>query len=67
MSNTNKIATLSLEQSDGVKQLSSSIHGLNSVSQQNATSSEQIAATSEELDIQAQSLFELISFFKEKK
>ncbi|MBN2806104.1 MAG: methyl-accepting chemotaxis protein [Prolixibacteraceae bacterium] len=59
-----EIATSSKEQSDGVNQINSSIHQLNDISQDNASSAESLAASAEELSAQAYQLEELISKFK---
>lgn len=52
------------EQHQGATQVTMAIHGLDTMGQSNAASSEEIAATSEELSGQAQTLQEAIGFFK---
>jgi len=58
-----EIAAASEEQSSGVGQINSAMDLLNKITQQNASSSEQLAATSEEMSGQAAQLQELIAFF----
>jgi methyl-accepting chemotaxis protein len=52
------------EQSAGVDQVAKALVQLDTVIQQNAASSEELASTAEELSAQASSLAETISFFK---
>ena len=59
-----EITAASEEQSSGVSQINVAMNQLNQVTQQNAASSEELAATSEEMSGQAVQLQELISFFK---
>ena len=59
-----EIASSSKDQSEGVNQINSSIHQLNDISQDNASSAESLAASAEELSAQANQLEELISKFK---
>ncbi len=59
-----EIATASIEQNTGAKQVNNAINGLNQITQQNAASSEEMASGSEELAGQAEQLKQLISFFK---
>ena len=59
-----EIAAASAEQSGGTTQLSAAINQLSQSTQQNAAASEQLAATSEEMSAQAQSLQQLMDFFK---
>jgi methyl-accepting chemotaxis protein len=59
-----EIATASQEQSTSVGQINTSMAQLNQITQQNASSSEELAATSEEMNGQAQALQQLIGFFK---
>jgi len=58
-----EIATSSEEQSSGVGQISTAMDQLNRITQHNASSSEQLAATSEEMSAQAVQLQELMAFF----
>jgi methyl-accepting chemotaxis protein len=51
-------------QADSIGQATSTISGLDSVTQQNAAASEELAATSEELNGQAQQLLQLVGFFR---
>ncbi|HAS46725.1 MAG TPA: chemotaxis protein [Microscillaceae bacterium] len=59
-----EINAASLEQNSGAKQVNSAIQELNLVMQQNVSGSDELAATSEELSSQANSLKNMISFFK---
>jgi methyl-accepting chemotaxis protein len=58
-----EIATASSEQSESVKQIGSVMGQLNQATQQNASASEELAATSEELLGQASQLQDSIAFF----
>lgn len=58
-----EIAAASEEQSAGVGQINIAMDQLNKITQQNASASEELAATSEEMSGQAIQLQELISFF----
>jgi methyl-accepting chemotaxis protein len=58
-----EIAATSAEQSSGVSQINSAMDQLNRITQHNASSSEQLAATSEEMSGQAAQLQELMAFF----
>jgi methyl-accepting chemotaxis protein len=58
-----EIATASEEQSSGVGQINGAMNQLNQITQHNASSSEQLAATSEEMSGQAAQLQELMAFF----
>ncbi|THB63333.1 MAG: methyl-accepting chemotaxis protein [Desulfovibrio sp.] len=58
-----EISASSGEQTDGLKQISTSFQELDKVGQQNASSSEEIASTAEELSSQAAFLKETMSFF----
>ncbi len=62
-----EITAASKEQGTGIDQISSSIQILNTVTQQNAASSEEIASSTEELANQADELKQIISFFKMQK
>jgi methyl-accepting chemotaxis protein len=59
-----EIVNSTIEQTQGIGQVNSSIQLMNQVTQQNAAASEEMAAGAEELSAQAHSLKELISFFK---
>ncbi|HRP68243.1 MAG TPA: hypothetical protein PLY93_01775, partial [Turneriella sp.] len=59
-----EIKTASQQQKDGVDQMQRSVHHLDSLTQGNAASSEELASTAEELHAQAQSLWDGVSFFK---
>jgi methyl-accepting chemotaxis protein len=58
-----EIVAASEEQSAGVSQINTAMDQLNQITQQNASSSEELAATSEEMSGQAAQLQELIAFF----
>lgn len=58
-----EITAASEEQSGGVGQINTSMQQLDKVTQQNAASSEELAAISAEMSSQAQELQQLISFF----
>ena len=58
------IASASHEQSTSVGQINNAMAQLNQITQQNASSSEELAATSDEMKGQAQNLQRLIGFFK---
>lgn len=59
-----EISSASLEQAEGIQQVSLSVDQLNQIIQEYASVSEEMAATSEELSAQASQLSEVISFFK---
>ncbi len=59
-----EIAAASAEQSDGVNQISASMHHLSGATQQTASASEQLSATAEQLSAQATQLQELMSYFR---
>jgi len=59
-----EITAASEEQAIGVGQVNTAMNQLNQVTQQNASASEQLAATAEEMNGQAMQLQELMSFFK---
>jgi methyl-accepting chemotaxis protein len=59
-----EISAASGEQSDGVAQINAAMGHLNGATQQNASASEELSATAEELSGQAAQLQELIGFFK---
>ena len=59
-----EITAASIEQNSGANQINNAINQLNKVTQQNAAAAEEMATSSEELSGQADSLRELISFFK---
>ncbi len=58
-----EIATSSLEQNSAVKEISQAIQLLNTVTNQNSATSEELASSSEELVGQAEALKEAIAFF----
>jgi methyl-accepting chemotaxis protein len=58
-----EIAAASQEQSAGVGQINTAMNQMNQITQTNASSSEELAATAEEMTSQAEQLLELISFF----
>lgn len=59
-----EIAAASQEQSSSVGQINTAMVQLNQITQQNASSSEELAATAEEMSGQAQNLQQLVAFFK---
>jgi methyl-accepting chemotaxis protein len=59
-----EISSASIEQADGIRQVSISVDQLNQIIQDYASVSEEMAATSEELSAQASQLNDVISFFK---
>jgi methyl-accepting chemotaxis protein len=59
-----EIAAASSEQSSGVAQINSAMGPLNQATQQNASASEELAATAEEMGGQAAQLQEMMAFFK---
>ncbi|HUW26951.1 MAG TPA: methyl-accepting chemotaxis protein [Gallionella sp.] len=59
-----EIAAASEEQSSGVGQINTAMEQLNQITQQNASSSEELAATAEEMSGQATQLQNLMAFFK---
>jgi methyl-accepting chemotaxis protein len=63
----NNIAQTSKEQDININQISSSINHLHEVSQDNAIASEEMAASTEELEKQIKSLKEMVSYFKVDK
>ena len=58
-----EITAASEEQAGGVGQITGAMHQLDKVTQQNASASEELAATAQEMRAQSQSLLEIISFF----
>jgi methyl-accepting chemotaxis protein len=58
-----EIAAASQEQSAGVGQINTAMNQMNQITQTNASSSEELAATAEEMTSQAEQLLDLISFF----
>lgn len=62
-----EIASASIEQNGGIQQITTAITQLNNISQQNASSAEELSTGSEELTTQADALRESISFFKVKQ
>jgi methyl-accepting chemotaxis protein len=59
-----EIAAASSEQSTGVGQINTAMNQLNQITQQNASASEELAATAEEMSGQAMQLQEAMAFFK---
>ncbi|MDX8399306.1 MAG: methyl-accepting chemotaxis protein [Gallionellaceae bacterium] len=59
-----EISAASEEQSEGVGQVNNAMNQLNQITQQNASSSEELAATAEEMSGQAAQLQNLMAFFK---
>ncbi|MET1080231.1 MAG: methyl-accepting chemotaxis protein [Pseudomonas sp.] len=59
-----EITAASQEQSSGASQINIAMGQMNQITQQNASASEQLAATAEEMNAQASQLQELISFFQ---
>lgn len=62
-----EIAAASTEQSGGLAQVNSAMTQMSQITQQNAAASEELAATSEEMNGQARLLQELVAFFKLKR
>jgi methyl-accepting chemotaxis protein len=61
-----EISVSSEEQSSGVGQINTSMAHLNQIAQQNAAASEELAATAEEMNGQAEQLKQTMGFFKLK-
>lgn len=59
-----EISATSAEQAQGVNQISTAMHQLDQVTQQNASTSEELAATASALEDQADSLKQQIAFFQ---
>ncbi|MGZ4959225.1 MAG: methyl-accepting chemotaxis protein [Methylomonas sp.] len=59
-----EIAAASHEQSMGVSQINTAMSQMNQITQQNASASEELAATAEEMTSQTEQLQSLMSFFK---
>jgi len=59
-----EISAASEEQASGVSQINLAVNELDKVSQQNASSSEELAATAEEMNAQSRLLGEMIAYFK---
>ncbi len=59
-----EIAAASQEQSAGVGQINTAMNQMNQITQTNASSSEELAATAEEMTSQAEQLLELVGFFQ---
>ncbi len=59
-----EISAASAEQANGVKQINDAMGQLDLVTQQTASSSEELAATAEEMNAQANLLQEIVAFFK---
>jgi len=60
-----QIATSSQEQSEGVSQVNTTMNQLSMITQQNAASSEELAATAENMSEQAVRLQKMMAFFKQ--
>ena len=58
------IATASVEQSEGIRQINTSVNQMDTMTQQNAALVEQTAAVSESLESEAEALKDLVRFFK---
>ena len=59
-----EITAASNEQSGGLDQVNTAMNQMNQITQQNASASEELAATAEEMSNQAQQLQQLVAFFK---
>lgn len=59
-----EITAASQEQASGINQVNTAMGQLDQVTQQNASSSEELAATAEEMNGQTETLLEIMSFFK---
>jgi methyl-accepting chemotaxis protein len=59
-----EIAAASKEQSEGVRQVNTAMSQMNQITQQNASASEELAATAEEMTGQVEQLQNLMAFFK---
>jgi methyl-accepting chemotaxis protein len=59
-----EVAAASREQASGISQVNKAIGHMDQVTQRNAAAGEQLASTAEEVASQAESLQQLISFFK---
>lgn len=59
-----EIAVSSAEQQSGAGQVNNSIRQLNEIAQQNATASEELAASAEDLNLRACNLIDVVSFFR---
>ena len=59
-----QISKASIEQNAGADQVNNALQGLNDIIQQNATESEQLASSADELNRQSIQLRKAISFFK---
>ncbi len=59
-----EIASASEEQYNGALQVNNSIQSMNEITQFNAISSEELAASVKDLTVQAASLIEMVSYFK---
>ncbi|MFY0564566.1 methyl-accepting chemotaxis protein [Archangium lansingense] len=58
------VAATSSEQSSSVGEINKAMLGLNDVTQQNAAAAEELSSTAEEMAAQAESLLQLVSFFR---
>jgi len=62
-----EISSASQEQDLGIKQIHNSINQVDSLTQQNATASEELASSSQSMNEEATKLLDLIKFFKVKE
>lgn len=62
-----EIASAGAEQQTGVDQINDSVNNLNEVAKQNASASDELAMSARELFTQAQSLIDVVSFFKTRE
>ncbi|WP_375773530.1 methyl-accepting chemotaxis protein [Archangium gephyra] len=58
------VAATSSEQSSGVGEINRAMLGLNDATQQNAAAAEELSSTAEEMAAQAESLLQLVGFFR---
>jgi methyl-accepting chemotaxis protein len=59
-----EVAAASTEQAAGVSQINRALLSVDQVTQRNASASEELASTAEEMSAQAESLQQLVSFFR---
>jgi methyl-accepting chemotaxis protein len=59
-----EVAAASREQSAGVAQINKAMSAVDQVTQRNASAAEELASTAEEMSVQAESLQQLMGFFK---
>ncbi len=58
------ITSVGVEQKTGIEQVNNAVQHLNEISQQNATTSQELAKTAEDMTAQAKRLREIIAYFK---